>query len=194
MKAALPKTTSSRNGVSLILVGLVIGALISLKVPAIPQHLVFLSEGFATRFWTIFTYPFIDIDLPHALASIVVLVIFGRELESSIGTGKLLALWFGAAILFAVGSTVAFAPHHIPGIATGAWVPVGALVAARTARVSAGSGAVPRPALIAIGLLVCLGICYSIGRSMPELGVAAAVPLVLAAAYGKLIPEAPTQN
>lgn len=173
-------------GSLVLLACLVVGALASLKGPSIPQQLVFLSSEWAKRPGTVLTYPFVDIDFPHSLVSIVFLAIFGCEVEGATGTGRFLGVWLVATLLFALGSTAAFGIAKFPGIATGGWIPVAAVIL--TWCLIRPVGRLPQVSVTVatcIGTITVLALYYYFGKSMPSLGVAALVASAGGAALGR---------
>jgi uncharacterized protein len=58
-----------------------------------------------TRPWTLVTYMFLHTGLMHLLFNMIVLYFFGTALESRVGNRQLLAIFFTAGILSAIGYT-----------------------------------------------------------------------------------------
>lgn len=73
-----------------------------------------------TRPWTLVTYIFLHTGLVHLLFNMLVLYFFGTALETRAGKRQLLAIFFTAGILSAIGYT--FLSRPIFGIAPGPMV------------------------------------------------------------------------
>ncbi len=58
-----------------------------------------------TRPWTLVTYMFLHTGLMHLLFNMIVLYFFGTALENRVGNRQLLAIFFTAGILSAIGYT-----------------------------------------------------------------------------------------
>ena len=75
-----------------------------------------------TRPWTLITYIFLHIGLWHLFFNMLVLYFFGTALESRVGNKQLLAIFFTAGILSAIGYTFLSGPifNIAPGPMVGA--------------------------------------------------------------------------
>jgi len=77
----------------------------------------FDPNSLVTRPWTLITYMFLHTGLLHLLFNMLVMYFFGTALESRVGNKQLLAIFFTAGILSAIGYT--FLSRPISNISPG---------------------------------------------------------------------------
>ncbi len=66
------------------------------------------NDLFSTRAYTIITAGFLHADLTHIIGNTIVLFLFGRVVESKLGTTKTALIYFGALILSGVFSSLVY--------------------------------------------------------------------------------------
>jgi membrane associated rhomboid family serine protease len=71
---------------------------------AIVNALVLVPALIPQRPWTILTYAFLHADLMHLLFNMIGLFFFGPRLESALGSGRFLGLYFTSAVTAALAS------------------------------------------------------------------------------------------
>lgn len=97
-----------------------------LTAPVFLSSLALTASAIPEHPWTILTFPFLHVSLPHLAITSLGLLVFGPSLERQLGSSRLLGYLAGTSLGVAVAA-LALVPVGVTGPVTGPWGSVLAL-------------------------------------------------------------------